>query len=383
MTTPRQHYAIDEIKAMLLDRVDQVARHYAPPAAGSYTDKGGYFTLNPGRPDRHVGSFVIWTAGPKAGQFIDFATGEHGDLIDLIRLAQGGSLSDALREARGFLGLASDNPADAARRAASAARARAMAAEARSRDAEARETRRRMALALWLRGRESIAGTPAEHYLRDARGIDLRQLGRQPRALRFMAECYYKHIDPTTGEVIEGRWPALLALATAADGKPAACHRTYLEFRDGRWQKAALPAPKKVLGDYAGASIHLWRGLGPRGGAGRRLSEAEPGSHVYIAEGIEDALSCVTILPEARVLSAISLSNLARLWLPPTIASVTLIADRDDSDGARQQLDRAVAAHAGAGRIVRVWQNQTGGKDLNDALLARAGEADEPGRGTA
>lgn len=368
----RQSYSIEEIKGMLLDRIDQVAHHYAPPASGSYSLRGQYFTLNPGRADRSVGSFVITLDGPKAGRWNDYATGQHGDLLDLIALALGCDLKDALREARAFLGLNHLSAEDEARRRAGAEAAKRRQADARAKDAEAREKRREMALALWLSGRE-IAGTPVEDYLKGARGIELTRLPRAPHALRFHPECYYKHIDPATGEITEGRFPAMLAIAVRPDGKAAACHRTYLEHFDGAWRKARLPAPKKVLGDYAGAAIRLWSGLGPRGGK-QRLSALPPGSHVYVAEGIEDALSCATILPEAIVLAAISLSNLGSLWLPETVAEVTLIADRDEGEQAQAALARAIETHARAGRRVRLWQNAGGGKDLNDALTARKNE---------
>lgn len=369
----RQSYSIEEIKGMLLDRIDQVALHYAPPASGSYSLRGQYFTLNPGRADRSVGSFVITLDGPKAGRWNDYATGQHGDLLDLIALALGCDLKDALREARAFLGLNHLSAEDEARRRKAAEDAKRRQADARTRDAEAREKRREMALALWLSARAEIAGTPVEAYLKGARGIDLARLPRAPHALRFHPACYYKHIDPATGEITEGRFPAMLAIAVRPDGKAAACHRTYLGLREGRWQKAALPAPKKVLGDYAGAAIRLWSGLGPRGGK-QRLSALPPGSHVYVAEGIEDALSCATILPEAVVLAAISLSNLGSLWLPETVAEVTLIADRDEGEQAQAALSRAIETHARAGRRVRLWQNTGGGKDLNDALNARRNE---------
>jgi len=369
--TARQTYSLEEFKAMLLDQRHRVVAHYAPAAPGSYTLGGQYFTLNPGRADRNVGSFMVNLDGPMMGRWKDFATGQHGDLLDLIELSLGCSRQDAFREARGFLGLQSDAPEDVARRKAAAERAQRLAAEARAKDAEARARKRKAALALWLAARERIAGTPVEHYLRDERGIDLAALGRQPRALRFHPDCYHRHVDPETGEVFEGSYPAMLAIVNDAAGQPIACHRTWLAFHGGRWTKAPVPKPKKVLGDYAGGAIHLWTGLGPRGGKGRRLAEAEPGSHVYLSEGIEDALSCVMILPEARVLAAISLSNFGAVKLPSTIAEVTLIADQDDGAQAQDMLKRAIAAHAKAGRRVRVWQNAEGGKDLNDALKAR------------
>lgn len=390
MSDPRQSYSLEEIKGMLLDRRHQVAQTYAPPAPGSFTDKGAWFTLNPGRADRSVGSFVVWLEGPKMGRWRDFATGQHGDLIDLIALNLGCDLKAAWREARGFLGLMSDAPEDVARRKAAAERAKRLAEEARQKDAPDRERKRKGAVALWLEARERIAGTPVEFYLRDERGIDLAQLGRQPRALRFHPDCYCRQVitresfDPETGEVIparifEGRFPAMLAIVNDAQGRPVACHRTWLQFRAGRWQKADVPKPKKVLGEYAGGAIHLWSGIGPKGGKGKRLAEAEPGSHVFLSEGIEDALSCVMELPDARVLAAISLSNFASVALPPAIAEVTLIADQDEGPQAQEALARAIEAHARAGRRVRVWKNQDGGKDLNDALRARRSQQQEAG----
>ena len=368
----RQIYSLAEIKAMLHQQRHAVAHHYAPAAQGSYTDGGLYWTLNPGRADRSVGSFVVTLEGAKAGRWNDYATGEHGDLIDLIALSLGCSLTDAVREARSYLGLAHHSPEDAARHKAAAERAQRLAAEAKAKDREAKERKRKGALALWLSGNAQIKGTPVDHYLREARSIDLSLLGRQPGALRYHPACTYRHLDRETGEVWEAVLPAMLAIANDGQGRPVACHRTWLARRpDGLWDKAPVPKAKKVLGDYAGASIHLWRGLAPSGGKGKPLADAPEGSHVFIAEGIEDALSAAILLPEARVISAISLSNFGGVVLPPTIASVTLIADRDESDGARQALDRAIAAHQRAGRSVRVWRNTDGGKDLNDALRAR------------
>lgn len=370
--TCRQTYSLDEIKAMLLARRHEVARHYAPPSADSYHNGGLYYTLNPGRADRRVGSFVVTLEGASAGRWADYATGDHGDLLDLIVLSLGCDLREALREARAYLGLAHHSPEDAARHKAAAERARRLAAEAKARAAADVERKRKGAVALWLSAEAQIKGTPVEFYLRDTRCIDLVQLGRQPGAIRFHPACRYKHFDRETGEVWDQAMPAMLAIVNDGQGRAVACHRTWLApARGGRWDKAPVPKPKKVLGNYAGGSIHLWRGIGPRGGKGKPLADAPPGSHVYIAEGIEDALSAAILLPEARVIAAISLSNFGGVVLPPAITEVTLIADQDASPEARGALDRAIADHVRAGRTVRVWRNGEGGKDLNDALRAR------------
>lgn len=374
----RQTYAIAEIAAMLADRADEVADTYAPPAAGSYTDKGLYWTLNPGRADRSVGSFCIHLSGPRAGKWHDFATGDHGDLIDLIRLSLGCDARAALAEARAWLGLETEGPEDRARREAAAEarkrrRAEAEAAERRDRDKAARQ-----AQAIWLAAQALTGSTPVDLYLR-ARGIDLRCLPRPLRAIRYLPDCHYEHTDPKTGEVIEGRWPAMVAAMVDGRGRTVAVHRTWLAYDPARaiWGKAPVPRAKKIRGPFRGASIHLWRGTvpGPRGGEPGPLSQAPDGSRVYIAEGIENALSGLLLLPEARVLAAGSLSNFGQVELPRSVSEVVLIADNDPPDpepgkGPRAQLERAIAMHAAAGRTVRVWRPKHH-KDLNDALRAQ------------
>ena len=367
---------------MLLARVGQVAYHYAPPVQGSYEDKGLYFTLNPGRPDRSVGSFYIHLDGDKAGKWTDHATGEFGDVLDLIKLSLNlRDTADALREARAFLGLANADPATIRQREQAAARARqhrATAAEA-ARDKRARAARN--AHRLYLSAHARIADTPVEFYLRDSRGIDLRQLGHQPGCLRYLPDCYFKHIDPETGDVIQGNWPAMIASVNNAQGATVAVHRTYLALRGGRWAKADLPAPKKVLGDYAGAWINIWKGRDADGRFGKPISQLTAPARVYIAEGIEDALTAALLLPEARHIAAISLSNLGQVNLPAQVTEITLVADRDDNAEARAALQRAVGRHQAAGRTVRIWQNTRGGKDLNDAM--RALQAGQTGEGAA
>lgn len=186
--------------------------------------------------------------------------------------------------------------------------------------------------------------------------------------LRYVPECRYYHIDRDTGEVIERTFPAMVAAITDKAGRTIACHRTYLALDgQGKWRKAPVPAAKKVLADYSGGYIPIWKGYGPRGGKPAALHQAEPGQHVFIAEGIEDALSAVLLLGgEERVLASVSLTN--PVELPTTVATVTLIADRDDGPQARAALEAQIARHRAAGRMVRLWFNEWGGKDLNDAL---------------
>ncbi|WP_420415813.1 DUF7146 domain-containing protein [Marinovum algicola] len=359
---------------MLLAQLGAVVDRYAPPANGSHQAFGKYFTLNPGRADRSVGSFYVYMSGPKAGRWCDHACPSqrglgYGDILDLIALSCRTDMRGALSEARAFLGLQTLSAEDmAARRRAAEQAKQERAAQARQ-DALRIQKRAGQAQALWLSGRVDLRGSPVDLYLR-GRGIDLGRLGRAPGVIRYVPKCRYYFECDKTGEITEGEYPAMVAAVTDSRGKFVACHRHYLALGQDGWGKAPVPQAKLAFGNYGGAAINVWRGVGPRGGKPASLPQCPPGTHVYVAEGLEDALSVVLLLPEARVLAAISLSNFATLRLPRNVSTLTLVADLDENATAAAQLRHAIASHQAAGRDVRLWQNAWGGKDVNDALRA-------------
>lgn len=376
--------SIEAIKQGLIDRIEDVVARCAPPVPGSYRKGELYFTLNPGRADRTVGSFVVHMHGPRAGQWHDYAMSgreAHGDLIDLIGMSLGLNAPDAIREARAWLGFETDTPEMRRAREAGAIRA---AERRKQQEADRRreaEKKRKWAEGVWLSAQEGLRGTPVEAYLR-GRGIDLALLGRQPRAIRFHPAVLYldqvEHINGDTGEVtvklVRKHFPAMLSAIVNGAGKIMACHRTYLAEGPKGWTKAPLPDAKKVLGEYRGGSVRLSSGIGPRGGKAARLADCPPGTRVYIAEGIETALSAMILMPQARVLAAVALANMAAVELPRNVAEVVLIADADEHEQAQAALQAAVDAHAAAGRLVRLWRSDVAGEDLNDVLRRRLNE---------
>lgn len=382
----RQAVTLEEIKDRLLAQMETVLDRYAPAAPGSYRKGGRYFTLNPGRADRRVGSFCVWVSGPDIGRWVDFASHPRGgDVIDLIGLSLGLSPADTIAEARAFLGLDTESPELRRAREAAAEKAKARRALDALAEAARKVSRRKAAQALWLSGQERIAGTPVDHYLR-GRGIDLAALGWQPRALRFHPECLYLReeevTDPETGEITTRRLPPLrlpaMLAAISLGADHIGTHRTYLAINPatGRWAKAALPDAKKVLGEVMGGSIRLGNGTGPRGGRGVALAECPPGTRVHLAEGIETALSVLAVRPDVRALAAVSLANMGEVVLPDNVAEVVLVPDGDEDNPQAQALfDRAVQRHAAKGRTVRVVP-PVPGQDFNDRLQAAL--EDEP-----
>jgi hypothetical protein len=354
---PRRRLApIEAIVAGLAARAPELARELLP---GGYRDGQEWRVGSLAGERGH--SLAVHLGGGKAGVWADFSSGECGDALDLVAQARfRGDKRAALGWARSWLGLDGGDP-ERFRRLQAAERQRAETAETEL------AAKRAVAFRLWLSARPSLAGTPAEAYLR-GRGIALGDgpgaLGRQPRALRFHPELWHKP---------SGRcWPALLAAIVDAEGKFLALHRTWLAPDGGG--KAPVEEPKRTLGRYAGGLIRLWRGS-----AGTEWKRAAAGETLVISEGIEDGLSCALAMPEWRVAAAVSLSNLGAVILPPAIARVVVAAQNDawwsdaaaggagDRHGAARGLDRALRHLCRQGKQVAVARSSVG-KDLNDML---------------
>jgi len=331
-----------EISRMLAMRMEALARELLPAGrrdgaswrVGSVgNDKGG--------------SVNIELRGARMGLWMDHATGEAGDALDLVAAVLfAGDKRDAYRWSHGWLGLGDLG-------AVQLRRAQMEEAQPDGRDEADQAEAQRRARAMWLGASPDIDGTPAGLYLA-ARGIDVARLDRFPRSLRFAPSHFCAEVNE--------RLPAMLAAITDLSGAHIATHQTWL-WQDPRgfWRKAQVETPKKIRGRFAGGAIRLRKGA-----SGKRLVEA-PDEIVAIGEGIETCLSVAVAMPELRVLAACSLGNMGSVVLPDQIRRVVLLADNDDRPKAQQMLHRAVDSHLAAGREVRVARSPRG-KDFNDAL---------------
>ncbi len=253
----------------------------------------------------------------------DAATGEHGDLLDLIRIATGaGSLLAALAEARAFLSLppatATDGGSDSYDRTEAARR-------------------------LWQRCR-AIDGTHAEAYLR-ARAI---------HRCRFPALRYHPALFYRDGGGIR-RLPALVAAVTGAAGEHpghgsvTGVHRTWLD--PSRPAKAPVARPRKALGRVHGLAV--------------RFGSPAP-TTLLVGEGIETVLSLVTAMPDTVAAAALSAGSLGAFAPPPGTARLVIARDNDpEGERAAERLARRCAQ---AGVPVHVLVPE--GEDFNDDLLA-------------
>ncbi|MER9115732.1 toprim domain-containing protein [Mesorhizobium sp. M0954] len=240
-----------------------------------------------------------------AGKWTDAATGEHGDLLDIIRESRGLSdFRDVAHEAITFLGLPHPGPEQTSMRSKLLAAPSEMSEKAR----------RLFAMS------QPIAGTVVEAYLHNRSITALHGTG----SLRFHPRCYYRPDEQAPTET----WPAMITSVTDLDGHLTGAHRTWLD-PSGRG-KAPVDTPRRAMGDLLGHAVRF--GL--------------PGDVMAGGEGIETVLSLRCILPDMAMAAALSAAHLAAMLFPLTLRRLYIVRDADPAgNGARDTLiERANAA---------------------------------------
>ena len=232
--------------------------------------------------------------GPGAvGKWTDAATGEHGDLLDLIAFNRNlHRLGEAMDEARSFLALPRPMPP--------AHRNHPTPAPTGSSEAACR---------LFGAGRP-VPGTPAEAYLR-ARGITARL---DWPALRVHPSVYYRTDYDAPLEL----WPALLAAVTALDGTISGVQRTWLDRE--RPAKAPIADPRRALGYLLGNGVRF---------GASEPAPAQAGDIAAAGEGIETMLALKSVLPSLPMIAGLSANHLAALDLPPALRRLYVARDND------------------------------------------------------
>ena len=284
-------------------QAEAVCRHYL----SNGHREGRYWLVGdvqntPGR------SMFVRLTGPEsgkgaAGKWTDAATGDHGDLLDVIRDSLGlVDFKDVADEARTFLSLPHPEPEPSRRQ---------RLATAPSGSPEA--ARRLFAMS------QPITGTIVEAYLR-RRGITaLHGTG----SLRFHPRCYYRPDEHSPTET----WPAMIASVTDLDGRITGAHRTWLAPTGSG--KAPIDTPRRAMGDLLGNAVRF----------------GMAGDVMAAGEGIETMLSLRGILTTMPMEAALSAAHLAAIVFPETLHRLYIARDDDPAgDSAMAALiDRAQA----------------------------------------
>ena len=283
-------------------QAEAVCRHYldAGRRQGNYWQVGDVRNT----PGRSMFVRLKDSSKGQAGKWQDAATGEHGDLLDVIRESLGLSeFADVAEEARRFLCLPHPECAQSKKPVGTSAA-----------QGSSEAARRLFAMS------QPIGGTLAEAYLRKRGITTLRGTGN----LRFHPRCFYR---PDEHEPTE-TWPALIAAVTDLSGRVTGVHRTWLA-PDGS-DKAPIDTPRKAMGDLLGHAVRF--------GIADEVMAA--------GEGIESALSAREVLPGMATAAALSAAHLAAIHFPDALRRLYIVCDHDPAgDGAMARLtERANAA---------------------------------------
>lgn len=282
-----------ELAHRLAREAEAVCRHYL----SNGRRVGNYWLVGDVRNTSGRSMFVRLkpkgAGGRPAGKWTDAATGEHGDLLDVIRESCGLlNFHDVADEARRFLSLPRSEPT-------SDSRSRLPSVPTGS-----PESARRL-----LGMSQPIAGTLVETYLRgrgitNLHGID---------SLRFHPRCYYRPEPDVPTEI----WPAMIAAVTDLQGRITGAHRTWLD-PSGR-NKAPVDTPRRAMGYLLGHAVRF----GPAGDV------------MAAGEGIETMLSLRCVVPGMSMAAALSAAHLAAILFPAALRRLYIVRDDDRAgDGA-------------------------------------------------
>jgi hypothetical protein len=284
-----------QISHRLGQQAEAVCRHYL---SKGYRE-GRYWLVGNAQnvPGRSLYVRLVDMEKGVAGKWTDAATGQHGDLLDIIALNLGHHrLSDTIAEARRFLSLpipAIDD--DQNRNRPKSTVAAGSPAAAKRLFAASKPTH----------------GTVAATYLHQREILTLRMTD----PLRFHPHCYYR---PSKDDAPGTRtaWPALIAAVTDLSGQQTGVHRTFLSasgLDSDILTNAPVASPRRAMGNILGHAIRF--GIA---------------NDVMIAgEGIETMLSLRELMPDMPLAAATSSAHLAAILFPPTLRRLYVARDND------------------------------------------------------
>ncbi len=233
------------------------------------------------------------SSGRKAGNWNDYATGEWGDLIDLLHEHRGNTNNgDTLREIRSFLG---ETPVPETSENDDLSKQSPVVASSQ-RIVQGRK--------LFNLGRPVLA-TLGDTYLKS------RAIERRGPALRFHPTVFLRGKGEESGTL--QKQPALLAKITDNEGRITGCARTFLNASTGKL--AEFDNPKRVLGQLHGNAIRFGSGVSAQ--------------DLIVGEGLENVLSVGTALPEFDLASCLTANHLSLFIAPSMIKRIWIARDGD------------------------------------------------------
>ncbi len=229
-------------------------------------------------------SLYVHLSGNRAGFWSDNATGEHGDLLELIKIQQSCTIGEAIKYAGNFANLPQANSLP------------------KSNKPQKAKDLTKLALKIW-EASTHISNTLAAKYL-VKRGLSSKVVNNSVN-LRFHARC---KVLRSHGKA--DYKPALIAAVRDNKGALIAIHRTFL---DAPGVKADMKSPKRALATTRNGAVYF--------------CSSKNADCLVIAEGIETALSLKTCFPAANLAAVLSAGNMQNFAPPAKYSRIVIAAD--------------------------------------------------------
>ena len=324
---------------------NQLIQHLNQDALGYATAWKGKPTKVSGREARwgKNGSFSLIIQGEKTGSWCDFESGEAGrNLIGLYMSTHGVGFKEALAQLAKEGNMVATNSI------------KNLPIPVQNNQINDETNDKKIAYSLEIyRKTISIYGTPAEKYLQN-RGLDC-----SPNEFRYTPNAIHPDTKKPTHALIipiknkQNNITGIVRIFLNKDGTKL--NKTLM----GEGNQPFQAVTKANLGVMKNAAVKI---------------QTNPVSNtLWVAEGIETALSIAKVMPNETVLASLSVSQLKGIPADSTIKKIIICADNDGHNpNSRKALIAAVSHHLDNGKRVFIAMPTGPEKaDFNDLLMTK------------
>ena len=294
----------------------------------------------------------------KTGAWIDYKDSEmSGGPLHMLTKLKGLSFKEAIDYGASWAGLSQAEGPHL--RLSQEKQQKLISQEPKEEDLEKdQKVRIQKAKALWDKGRP-IQGSLAERYLREHRKIE----GNLPSDLRYLPHFkVYSRENGESEDRSEQSYPCLMAVARSPQGEITAIQLTFLNSETAT--KADLPVAKRSFGVLKRSAV--------------TLQEEKDSNVLFVAEGVETALSLKEAGVKGTIKATLGLSNIKRLTpedpfngssLNGNLTQIVVCADHDPPDSpATRSLQKSVLDLQSKGFSITVVKPEKLNEDFNDVL---------------
>jgi hypothetical protein len=258
------------------------------------------------------GSFSLILQGPRAGVWHNWETGQKGKgLLSLYINLYGVPFKEAVQALAKSVGL-SPEQSHATQKMNLKMEEKDLKLKQKTALEQDTQTRIKKAVALYHKA-VPIPGTLAEKYLREYRGIR----GELPKDFRFLNKDWHLNTQKYVS--------ALVAPYRDKDNKIVGVVRIYLNSDGSQYQDTFIDAS----GKECKATTKANRGISSHGAV--VVQEGMIPRTLWVAEGVETALSVAKAVPYQTVVASLSAQQIGNVPISPETQKVIICADNDPS----------------------------------------------------